>query len=356
MKWFKTVAVSVIALSLLMPVSADAASKFSDVGPRFEKEINYLAERNVVKGYNNGTFGVNNPVTRGEAVVMLVRELPVRFDGAPDPGFTDFKKGDGFFTEVAEAVQAGIINGKTAKNGSRYFDPTGNLTRAEMALILTRAYDIPLDRMDVQFKDAPSQLSAQKAINALANGGITIGFDDGTFKPNSSITRQEFAAFLARTVNVDFNKMSLKFDQHDPVTGQRIKPVWLTDVEVREKEEELTKHINVLRELKGLPALRKNEQLFEMARLKSRAFSRFPHEEYVLTEYSNFYNKLYGEKLTKKIRENTAGGQVNEAIYKLVNNTMNKPSIYEEDQTEIGVGLAQNMDGSYNWFVLFMYK
>ncbi|MFC4411231.1 S-layer homology domain-containing protein [Chungangia koreensis] len=354
--WKQKVVASILTISLIIPVQVGAAGKFSDVGTRFSKEIEYLAGRNIVKGYNNGTFGVNEPVTRGEAVVMLTREMGLRFDGAPDPGFTDFKKGDGFYTEVAEAVEQGIIQGKTGKDGSLYFDPEGSLTRSHMALILTRAYDIPLDRQDVKFKDVPPSLEAKQAINALANAGITIGYDDSSFHPFSSITRQEFAALLARTVSVDFNKMSLQFVNYDPVTHQRVKPVWLSDEEIRVKEEQLADLINEARSEKGLPVLKKNERLFEMARLKTRAFVRFPHEDYVLTQHSNFYKELYGEELTKEVQENIAAGSVEKAFSRLMKNSITEPSIFEENQTDIGVGLTQDMDGSYKWFVFFLYK
>lgn len=356
MKWRRKAALTVMALSLLTPATAGAAGKFSDVGPRFSKEIEYLSDRNIVKGYSNGIFGVNHPVTRGEAVVMLVRELGLALDGAPDPGYTDFKKGDGFYTEVAEAAEQGIIQGKTAKDGSIYFDPKGPLTRSQMALILTRAYDIPLDRQHVGYKDVNKQLSSYKAIDALANGGVSFGYDDRTFRPYASITRQEFAAFLARTVNAEFNRMSIQFVHYDPVTLQRVKLVWLTDEEIADKEEQLADLINSTRIEKGLPALKKNERLFEMARLKSRAFMRFPHEEYVWASYPDFYSTLYGEQLNQEITENYAGGSVENALSRLTNNSMNAPSIFDVNQTEIGVGLAQNMDGSYNWLVLFMYK
>lgn len=356
MKWNRKILVVVLVISLLIPVPAGAAGKFSDVGPRFSKEIEYLAGRNIVQGYNNGTFGVNNPVTRGEAIVMLVREMGLPLDGAPDPGFTDFKKGDGFYTEVAEAVERGIIQGKVAKDGSHYFDPKGSLTRSQLALILTRAYDIPLDRLDVSFKDVTPTMEAKLAINALANAGISFGYEDGTFRPYSTITRQEFAALLARTVNVEFNRMGMQFVQYDPVTHQRVKPVWLSVEEISVKEEQLADLINKARSEKGLPALKKNERLFEMARLKTRAFARFPHEEYVLTQHSTFYKELYGEELTKEVKENIAAGSVENAFLRLANNSITEPSMFEENQTDIGVGLAQDMDGSYSWFVFFMYK
>jgi len=291
------IAVSALALSLVLPLSAQASGSFSDVGPRFEKEIDYLAERNLVKGYTNGTFRVNAPITRAEAVTIIVRELPVSYEGAPDPGFTDIKKGDGFYTTVAHAVEYGFIQGKIAKDGSRYFDPNGSLTRSEMAIILTKAYDIPLDRFDVGFKDVSPNMPSNKAISALSHGGIAHGYEDWTYRPYASITRQEFAAFFARTLNKEFNRMSLQFVHYDDVTLQRVKTVWLTEDELNKKEEELANLINVARVEKGLSALKLNDRLSEMASIKTRIFAKYPSEySDKFYYYEELYEYLYGEK------------------------------------------------------------
>lgn len=348
--WKMKIALSALSLSLVLPLSAGAAGTFSDVGPRFEDEINYLAQRNVAKGYSNGTFGVNASVTRGEAVVMIVRELGVRYDGAVDPGFTDFKKGDGFYTEVAEAVEQGVIQGKVAKDGSRYFDPNGSLTRAEMAIILARAYDIPLDRQDIPFKDVSSTTTGKKEISAMANGGITFGYEDGTFNPYKAITRQEFAAFLARTVNKEFNPMRMQFVQYDPETLQRIKTTWLTEQQLEAMETEMIELINNARKKKGYEPILINERLQEMAGLKIRAMAKYPSDERAMDIYK-FYEDKYGEKLNGDYSERYANGSVESALQRILSQAMNEPYLYDASRKEMGVGVAQEMDGSFTWVI-----
>ena len=354
MKWKKKIALSALSLSLVLPLSAEAAGSFSDVGPRFEEEIEYLASRNITKGYSNGTFGVNKPVTRGEAVTMIVRELGIPIDGAPNPGFTDFKSGDGFYTQVAHAVKHGIIQGKVAADGSRYFDPKGSLSRSEMAIILAGAYDIPLDRFDVGFKDVSSTMSSKPAINAVANGGVTFGYEDGTFKPYASITRQEFAAMLARTLNKEFNPMGMGFVHYDEDTLQRVDVNWLTAQELDGMEKELFDIINGVRKNKGFQPLKLNERFQEMAGLKARASARYPFEEYVMQ--TDFYEVMYGEKLTVEYKQRYSSGTVESAFRDVSTKSMNVPYAFEAAQKELGIGVAQQMDGTFIWVLNFVYE
>ncbi len=70
----------------------------------------------------------------------------------------------------------------------------------------------------VKFADVPEDLWARPYIEALATQGILNGFQDGTFKPNSSITRAEFAALLQKAFKQEpkskgsnFKDVSAKF-------------------------------------------------------------------------------------------------------------------------------------------------
>ncbi|MFA4891622.1 MAG: S-layer homology domain-containing protein, partial [Candidatus Gracilibacteria bacterium] len=54
-----------------------AAEKFTDVKATdwFNETIGAAADMKVIFGYSDGTFGPNNPITRGEAAVILTRYL-----------------------------------------------------------------------------------------------------------------------------------------------------------------------------------------------------------------------------------------------------------------------------------------
>ncbi len=60
-------------------------------------------------------------------------------------------------------------------------------------------------KADAGFKDLPSTYWATPAIMELVNAGYMEGFEDGTFRPNETITRAEAAAIIARTTGEAFS-------------------------------------------------------------------------------------------------------------------------------------------------------
>lgn len=114
---------------LVFPVAETAAAEavsFRDV-KQYEKEITYLSRLGVIRGYPDGTFRPNDSVKRIQAVQLILRALGIDLVEDSSVRFTDVKKGDYGYREVATAVELGIVSGK--ENGS--FDPYGRLTRGQ---------------------------------------------------------------------------------------------------------------------------------------------------------------------------------------------------------------------------------
>ncbi|WP_433744890.1 phosphodiester glycosidase family protein [Falsibacillus pallidus] len=163
-------------------------------------EINYLTNKNVINGYQNGSFLPENSLTRAHAAALLARALNLDTKNVNDPHYQDLGANDLYYNEIAAVTKAGIMNGK---NNGTEFDAEGLLTRAQMAAILARAYDLSGTVSD-PFKDVPPSYWAYKEIHALLANGITTGYEaDHTFKPNNTVTRAQFSAFLYRIDNRD---------------------------------------------------------------------------------------------------------------------------------------------------------
>lgn len=199
--------VTVVCTFALLTPSTVLAANFSDV-THHKAEINYLSDKKVIQGYTDGTFKPAKPLTRLQAVTMLLRADGVTDLKTPNPKMTDMKPGNTGYAEVAKAVQLGIISGKVAKDGSSYFDPNGPLTRAEMAKILVESQKYKLDKTNAYSDVAPTN-RFRDYISTLTAAGITIGYTDGTYKPNLAVTRQHFSVFVARMLD-DVYKTPLK--------------------------------------------------------------------------------------------------------------------------------------------------
>lgn len=176
---------------------------FKDVSS-YVDEIMYLADKGIITGDPDGTFKPNDPITRLQAIQMILKEKGiVDFSDVPNPGFVDISPGDDGYEEIAKAAELGIINGKMNAQGKRYFDPNGKLTRAHTAAILAVAYDLK-GTHPTDFKDVPKGNWAHDYISALVANNITTGYSDNEFKPNMNISRQHFAAFMARSLDDQF--------------------------------------------------------------------------------------------------------------------------------------------------------
>lgn len=178
--------------------STKAASIYPDVSV-YGEEIDFLSDLGVITGYKNGHFGPNDSIKRIQAVQMILRELQIPVGDAPNPNFKDIKPGSYGYEEIAKAAELNIISGK--ENGN--FDPFGTLTRGQMAKILVKAYDLKGIYYD-EFADVDFDSSMYAYIETLAAHYITTGYPDGSFRPNESLKRSHFAAFLARMLNDSF--------------------------------------------------------------------------------------------------------------------------------------------------------
>lgn len=191
---------ALLVFILVIPYSSQAASatSFNDV-TSFKKEIEFLTEKEIIFGYPDGTFRPNVPIQRVQSVQMIMREMNLELGKAPNPNFKDIKPGDRGYDEVAKAVELGIISGK----GNNIFDPRGNLTRAEMAIILVRAYELG-GIYPKGFTDVPISSKAYWYISSLAASNITVGYPNGKFEPAQPINRAQFSAFMARIIEPAF--------------------------------------------------------------------------------------------------------------------------------------------------------
>ncbi|AWE06354.1 hypothetical protein DCE79_02680 [Lysinibacillus sp. 2017] len=153
--------------------------------------IEYLNTHELTKGYPNGTFKPESTITRAEAATIIARALGI--SKTKTPTFTDVKTTHFAYDAIAAVAEKGIITGREASK----FSPDGKLTRAEMATILKRAYNLA-GTTALPFKDVPSSHWAYEAIQTVYQNQLTGGYPDNTFKPNNSITRAEFATFLTK--------------------------------------------------------------------------------------------------------------------------------------------------------------
>lgn len=114
--------------------------------------------------------------------------------------FADVAVTDWFYDGVVYAYGNKLFNGTSDTT----FSPRGTMTRGQLAAVLYRmaggeAAPVNTALTGVQqFSDVSADAYYAKAVEWASQAGITGGYDDGTFRPNQPITRQQFATFLYR--------------------------------------------------------------------------------------------------------------------------------------------------------------
>lgn len=181
--------------TILMATSNAPLQLFSDLSPSHwaSEPINAFVETGTIKGYPDKTFHPEESISRSHAAVLLARHLNLDTTNITDPSFKDVKAGDDYYKEIAAVSKAGLMNGRE----EGLFAKDGQLTRAELAVILQRAFDIPTASKSY-YPDVLDTHYAYNAINAITENGLAGGYPDGNYKPSKQVNRAEFSVFLYR--------------------------------------------------------------------------------------------------------------------------------------------------------------
>ncbi|WP_276356643.1 FG-GAP-like repeat-containing protein [Cohnella caldifontis] len=100
---------------------------------------------------------------------------------------------------IVEAVKQGIASGYP--DGT--FKPNRSISRAEFAVMLVHALKPQTGGANLTFSDKSAIGDwASEAIAQAVRAGILSGYDDGSFRPNAFITRAEMASMIARALRL----------------------------------------------------------------------------------------------------------------------------------------------------------
>ena len=128
------------------------------------------------------------------ALVLTFSLSVTAFAAVEDTGFSDVDADDWFAGSAVYVRDNGIMNGTSATT----FDPNGTTSRGQIAAILYRAAGSPAASGGTAYSDVAETAYYASAVRWASASGVVTGYDDGTFRPNDPITRQQMAAILWR--------------------------------------------------------------------------------------------------------------------------------------------------------------
>ncbi len=187
--------VSSASSSFVKPPEASGSFGFNDlVGYDWAQEaILSLASEGIINGKGNQCFAPGDNITRAEFTKIIVGAFG-KLSNSAEANFLDVPKEHWSYRYVASAVSKNIVNGVSEEK----FNPDGNITRQDMAVICYRVLAKEMSSENAQSFVDKNDISdyATKAVEVLSSLGIINGKGDGNFAPKDYATRAEAAKII----------------------------------------------------------------------------------------------------------------------------------------------------------------
>ncbi|OMF37983.1 hypothetical protein BK133_03080 [Paenibacillus sp. FSL H8-0548] len=179
----------------------ETASHLNDISKHWaEAAIIKAAALGISSGFPDGAFKPDEPITRAQFAVFLVRALGLE-PTASAVKFADQQDIPSWAAEqLLTAVEAGILKGYEDQT----LRPHAKISRAEMAVMMMRAY--PADTASnptPNFSDTADIPSwALEAVGILQELKLFVGRNHNSFAPNETATRAEAITVLIRLLEL----------------------------------------------------------------------------------------------------------------------------------------------------------
>ncbi len=100
--------------------------------------------------------------------------------------------------KISDWISKGLANGY----GDGTFKPNNNIKRAEFVTLVNKAFNLT-DKVSIDFTDVKSSDWFYDEIAKAKKAGYVSGYEDGSFRPNNPINRQEVAVIIFRLLELD---------------------------------------------------------------------------------------------------------------------------------------------------------
>lgn len=150
-----------------------------------------------IYGYPDGEFKPNRSITRAEIAVIFARLLDLDGLVENEKIYNDVELTNWHARGVEAATKRGLFAGSAGSN----FRPNDPITRGELAVVIGRYLELPdSPPMEILFEDTGDHW-ALNYIAELYKNNVVSGYEDGTFKPESSLRRSEAVTMINRMLN-----------------------------------------------------------------------------------------------------------------------------------------------------------
>lgn len=216
LRWIALVGVAALLASLL-PAGATARAHDAgecaqatfadrdDIAAVHVGNVDCVAERGIVAGFEDGTFRPAAGVRRDQLATFLFRTLVLGGVDLPAPDtarFADVAQGSAHDEAIHRLKAAGIAQGA---GGGEGFGPATLIRRDQLVSFLARGIEFAVpgtihldERRPTRFGDVPAGNVHSGNIEQIADLGIVQGVAEQAFGPSAGSRRDQLATFMVR--------------------------------------------------------------------------------------------------------------------------------------------------------------
>ncbi len=162
--------------------------------------VDFMKRYNIVEGTSEHLYSPNDPMRRGDYVLMLDRIF--KFSDTSSGAFLDVPEDSYYASAVNAARVEGIIE------GGLYFYPNSVITREKAAKYLYNSlnsigHTVPTSSYSNIYRFSDAELAspdAVEALSAMVQLGVFVGDDNGKLNPTLALNRAQLAVILHRAL------------------------------------------------------------------------------------------------------------------------------------------------------------
>ncbi|MGE7914466.1 S-layer homology domain-containing protein [Lysinibacillus xylanilyticus] len=206
---------ALVTSAIVVVPTTQAAEKFTDVDytKEYGTAVKDLAARGIIKGYADGTFKPFADVTRGQASKILAGLLGLDTKNVVDPQFTDVKPSDEYYGAIAALENAGITVGLA--DGSFGINQAITREQLAQMLTTAYQLETNEVDLKLPFTDIVKYSNAYFAVAPLFENNITKGITPTTFGLKETVKRSQLALFIHRIEAMQAKRVIQTFTTRD---------------------------------------------------------------------------------------------------------------------------------------------
>jgi hypothetical protein len=189
------------ALTVIFMTSGVFAASFTDIENHWaENYIEQMAEKGYVKGYGDGTFNPDGPMTRAEVATVISNVFGLANTNAGHKVLKDVKEDDWFMPYTL----VGYLVFPPEKDDIYTFRGNDEITRLEAAHAIIALYNFTASTgyasQMADYETYKDDAFVKKVVSTAVKYKIMQGKGETGFEPFSTLTRAELCTLIMRTL------------------------------------------------------------------------------------------------------------------------------------------------------------